>query len=119
MNYFWIILVASVATVIPVAAIVLVSFASLREESAHSLGGLPPGMLTRTARRLLGYHSDRRHRAFEATTISQLGRASRKDRPEVRFAYARGSVSGPGQFSARGQSQPGALRTIEREKAGV
>jgi hypothetical protein len=43
---------------VPLAAVVLVSVASWREESARSLTGRAPGPLTHAARRLLAFHSD-------------------------------------------------------------
>jgi hypothetical protein len=44
---------AAVVVAAPIIAAVLVTVASLREDSAHSLGGRPPGLLTAAARRLL------------------------------------------------------------------
>ena len=58
----WIVIgtaVAIVAVAVPVGAIMLVSFASLSEESAHTLGGQAPGATERVARRLLGFHTER------------------------------------------------------------
>ncbi len=48
-------LLVAVAVVVgaPLIAAVLVTVASLREDSARSLGGRPPGVLTAAARRLL------------------------------------------------------------------
>lgn len=50
-----IILLVALAAVVgaPMAAALLVTFASLREDSAHSLTGQPPGVLARIARRIL------------------------------------------------------------------
>ena len=56
---------AAVVVAAPLAAAVLVTVASLREDSARSLAGRPPGFLTAAARRLLrlrtsaGTHQDR------------------------------------------------------------
>lgn len=50
-----IVLLAVTALVVaaPIAAALLVSFASLREDARHSLGGKPPSWLARAVRRLL------------------------------------------------------------------
>lgn len=50
-----IVLLAAVAVLVaaPIAAALLVSFASLREDARHSLGGKPPSWLARVVRRLL------------------------------------------------------------------
>jgi hypothetical protein len=54
-----IILVAVAAVVVgaPIVAAVIVSYASLREESAYSLCSRPPGPLAAFARRLLSFQS--------------------------------------------------------------
>lgn len=44
---------AAVLVAAPIAAALLVSFASLREDARHSLGGKPPSWLARAVRRLL------------------------------------------------------------------
>jgi hypothetical protein len=48
------IVIAAVVVATPLAAAVLVTFASLREDAAHSLGGRPPGWIEGLVRRLLG-----------------------------------------------------------------
>jgi len=48
--------VAALAVLVPVACLVLVSIASMREDVAHSLGYQPAGAMQRAARRLLGFH---------------------------------------------------------------
>jgi hypothetical protein len=50
-----IVLLAAVAIVVaaPIVAALLVSWASLREDARHSLGGKPPSGLARVVRRLL------------------------------------------------------------------
>jgi hypothetical protein len=48
--------VGALAVVAPVACLVLVSIASMREDVAHSLGYQPAGAMQRAARRLLGFH---------------------------------------------------------------
>lgn len=57
-----IVLIITAAAVIgvPLAAVILVSFASLREESLHSVAGQAPGRAERAARRLLAFHADGR-----------------------------------------------------------
>lgn len=49
--------VAAVLVSTPIAAAALVTFASRREESAHTLCRRPPGRLTAAARQLLGFHA--------------------------------------------------------------
>lgn len=44
---------AAVVVAAPLGAAILVTVASHREDSAHSLAGRPPGLLTAAARRLL------------------------------------------------------------------
>jgi hypothetical protein len=48
--------VGALAVVAPVACLVVVSIASMREDVAHSLGYQPAGAMQRAARRLLGFH---------------------------------------------------------------
>jgi hypothetical protein len=52
--------VGAVVVFAPVACLVLVSIASLREDVAHSLGYQPAGPMQRAARRLLGFHGNGR-----------------------------------------------------------
>jgi len=54
----FLIVVAVVIVGAPLAAVVLVSFASIREESLHTVAGLAPGSVERAARRLLAFHAD-------------------------------------------------------------
>jgi hypothetical protein len=49
--------IAIVITGAPLSAIVLVTLASRREETARSIAGLAPGSLARAARRLLAFHA--------------------------------------------------------------
>src|SRR5215472_3753527 len=94
LHNLWLLIGVAVAVVVvtlPIAAIILVSMASLREESAHSLSGEAPGSGERAARRLLGFHT---------------ARSSAPDDIEVRFVHARRPVSDPGKFSAIRQPQP-------------
>lgn len=104
--WFVVAAVAVVVAALPIAAIILVSMASLREESAHSLSGEAPGSAERAARRLLGFRTE-------------VSASSVPDDAEVRFAYARRPVSDPGKYSASRQSQPYRISTSQRERAGV
>jgi hypothetical protein len=55
-----IILLTAIAVLIvgvPLAAVILVTFASRREERARSIAGRAPGNLTGAARRLLGFRA--------------------------------------------------------------
>ncbi|HUZ52995.1 MAG TPA: hypothetical protein VMU94_10770 [Streptosporangiaceae bacterium] len=125
MDQIWIVLGVAAAVVVaggPLAAVVLVSIASRREESAHSLSGQAPGVTTQAARRLLGFRAER-IAPLPEWAASYSGRpapspASQAD-SEVRFAHARRPLSDAGQFPARRQSQPSPVRTDQREGAGV
>jgi hypothetical protein len=60
MSHFFVavgVVIAVIAVAAPIAAACLVSVASRREESKHSLSGQPPGPITKAARRLLAYRS--------------------------------------------------------------
>ena len=125
MNQIWIVLPVAVAVVVaggPIAAILLVSVASRREESAHSLSGQAPGVTTETARRLLGFRAERiaplPDWAAGYADRPAPSPASQADR-EVRFAHARRPLSDAGQLPARRQSQPSSVRADERQGAGV
>ena len=48
------IVIAAAVVATPLAAAVLVTFASLREDAARSQAGRPPGRIAATVRRLLG-----------------------------------------------------------------
>jgi len=61
---------AAVVVVVPLAAVLLVAFASLREESARSLGGSPRGPLQAAARRLV---------CFRTSASSDRGRDADRD----------------------------------------
>jgi len=50
-------LIATVLTGVPLAAVVLVTVASRREETARSMATHAPGPLERAARRLLAFHA--------------------------------------------------------------
>src|SRR5215468_9137988 len=121
MSQFWVVIgvaIAVMAVMAPLAAMVLVSIASRREESASSLSRRAPGPVTAAARRLLAYRSDyvaslpRRRRARGRVTGGTRERSLQASHPvgepdiEVRFAYARRSLPDAGQFSARRQPQP-------------
>lgn len=119
MHQIWIVLVvgiAAAAAAVPLAAIVLVTVASHREESAHTLGGQAPGPATRAARRLLGFRAERITRLVpDRLAPGPL----REPELEVRFAHARRSLSDTGQYPARRQPQPSPIRTDQRQGAGV
>src|SRR5215472_6159407 len=51
-------IVVTVVTSAPIFACLLVSVASTREDSAHSLGNHAPGPVQAAARRLLDFHTD-------------------------------------------------------------
>jgi hypothetical protein len=53
----FILVAAAVVVAVPIVAAVLVTVASLREDSARSLAGRPPGPATAAARRLLCLHT--------------------------------------------------------------
>src|SRR5258706_10742799 len=62
MHQFWVAVgmaAAVIAVGVPFAAIILVSIPSRREEAAHSLPRHAPGTVTRAARRLLRFRSER------------------------------------------------------------
>lgn len=125
MNQIWIVMAVVAAVVVgglPLTAVFLVSVASRREESAHSLSGQAPGVTTQAARRLLGFRAERMA-PLPDWAASYSGRpapstASRAD-GEVRFAHARRPLSVAGQLPARRQSQPSSVRTDQRQGAGV
>jgi hypothetical protein len=116
----WIVVwaVAAIAATIPVAAIILVSFASLSEEAAHSLGKQAPGLAERAARRLLAYRTDRISPGRLPGARSG-GRAAPAPLPEVRFDHASRSLSDPREHPAGREPRPGAIRPRERAGAGV
>ncbi|HTP16903.1 MAG TPA: hypothetical protein VMK13_13855 [Streptosporangiaceae bacterium] len=78
--------VAVVIAGVPFAAVVLVSVASCREDSAGSLAGPAPGPFSRAARRLLGFQSagicqpSSRARPRRAPAMSGLADAGRGGR---------------------------------------
>jgi hypothetical protein len=114
----WIVLAVTVAVVVvalPLAAIIVVSMASLREESARSLSGEAAGAGQRFARRLLGYHT-----AHPGALVPrQAPKSPLGGQAEVRFVHARRPVSDPGQYPAIGQPQPYRISVDQRERAGV
>ena len=116
-QYLWIILGVATAAVValPIAAAILVSMASHHEEAAHSLSGEAPSFGDRVARRVLGFKAA--HVGPWAPGQMPAPRSAR-DR-EVRFAYARRSVSDPSEFRAIRQSQQDRIRLDQRQGAGV
>ncbi len=118
MPNIWIVLAVSVAVVVvalPLAAIILVSMASLREESARSLSGEAAGAGQRVARRLLGYHTT--HPG--ALVPRQTPKSPLRGQTEVRFVHARRPVPDPGRNPAFRESQPYRVSVDQRERAGV
>jgi hypothetical protein len=85
--------IVAAAVCAPLAAVVLVSLGSRREDSAHSLAGGPSGALEAAARRLVGFHGDgvarKSSRRGAAGAHRGAGRAHRvasgylDDQPEV------------------------------------
>jgi hypothetical protein len=72
-----IILIAVVVVVVvsaPLVGVVLVSLASRREDSAHSLAGRPSGTLESAARRLVGFHGDTAARRSVGRRRARAGR---------------------------------------------
>ena len=90
---------------LPLIAVVLVSVASKREESAHSLSHQPPGSAEAMARRLLGFHAD-------PTAAEEARRAA-----QVRFAYAHRTL--PGASVQRAVREPGAGARGPYERTGA
>ena len=133
MSQFWVavgVAIAVTAVTAPLAAMVLVSIASRREESASSLSRQAPGPVTAAARRLLAYRSDqvplpRRRRARGRVASATREPSLRAPHSianrdlEVRFGYARRSLPDAGQFPARRQPQLRSVGAHQRETAGV
>lgn len=92
---------------LPLIAVVLVSVASVREESAHSLSGRAPGRAEALARRLLGYRAD-------PAAVGAARRAA-----EVRFAHAHRTLPDTGHRPAGGESGAGTSGAFHRTGAGV
>jgi len=96
MSQIWIgigAVIAVAAVISPLVAIVLVSIASRREESAHSLAGQAPGAITGAARRLLAYRGDR---------VAPASRRS-AERPDRRPAGRQAAGTRPARSAGRPQ----------------
>jgi hypothetical protein len=131
MSGIWVLIgiVAVVLILVPLAAVLLVSLASVREESRHSLSGQAPGPAARAARRLLAFQSEpmsvvasrpaRGPAAIGSADQFPALHAAPKPGYEVRFAYARRPLSDLGQRPASRQSQPSAVRLDQLSGAGV
>jgi hypothetical protein len=109
--------IAVAAVVAPIAAIFLVSVASRREESAHTLSGRAPGPITRAARRLLVYRTQ---------SESSPAQVARQDlRVRLRSSAPRPRGSQAGKDHARPAIEPLAIRLVpdaaqaRREPAGT
>jgi len=112
----WIGVVAAITAVtLPLAAIILISVASVREEAAHSLSGQPPGWASAMARRLLGYHAD--PKAARAARHDAVLRALGES--EVRLPHARRTLPDPDQQPASGEPGAGTGSPWQRQGAGV
>ena len=109
------VVVAIVVAALPIGAIILVSMASLREESAHSLSGEAPGPGERAARRLLGFRTAH----IGAMAPGRRPTSSGRGDTEVRFVHARRPLPDPSKYSANRQSQPYRISADQRERAGV
>jgi hypothetical protein len=121
MSQIWIAIgavIAVAAVVAPLMAIVLVSIASRREESAQSLKGQAPGAITGAARRLLAYRGDRAAPASRRSAGQAPGTHSEPDL-EVRFGHARRPVPAARQYPASRQPQPRPVGIDQRQGAGV
>jgi hypothetical protein len=81
-------LIAAVITGVPLAAVVLVTVASWREETARSIAGRAPGLLTDVARRLLAFH------AAGIGRPAGRGRTRRRVRSRVRSRSGRPAGTG-------------------------
>lgn len=93
---------AAVLVALPIAAAVLVSLASLREDSRHSLSGRAPSAMARAARRLLSVQPLGVMRG--PGRVLPKARVPRPRRPQPRESQPRESQPGDSQ---PGDSQPG------------
>lgn len=84
---------AVTAVTAPIVAILLVSVASRREESRHTLSGRAPGPMTAAARRLLAYRSQ------TGSSPSWAGPPDLRGRPRASAPRRHGSR--PGEVHAR------------------
>ncbi len=109
--------IAVIAVAAPIAAIFLVSVASRREESEHTLSGRAPGPITRAARQLLAYRSQ------TGSSPSVIARQDARVRPRSSAPRARGSRTG--EERARPVIEPLTIRLVpdtaedRREHAGT
>jgi hypothetical protein len=87
--------IAVIAMAIPIAATFLVSVASRREESKHTLSGRAPGPITWAARRLLAY------RTQTGTSSSRIGQQDLRPRPRTRPRPRPRASATPNQASGR------------------
>jgi hypothetical protein len=94
----FLLVVAAVVVAAPLAAAVLVTVASLREDSARSLAGRPPGVLAAIARRLLCLRTDpaesQDRREWPSTNGLTLGQDD-LDVPPPRSNWADQALTGP------------------------
>jgi hypothetical protein len=128
---FWILIIAIAATAVtlPLAAVIVVSLASVREEWAHSLSGQAPGPLARAARRLLAYQTESADRGADWPTRQWPPTGSASERTvrhgaggpsdEVRFGYARRPLPASRKRPAVSQPRPRPVLVDQRQGAGV
>src|SRR6266568_4052642 len=81
--------IAIVVAGVPLAAIVLVTIASRREESARSMADRAPGPLERTARRLLAFHASGISRPVSRAGGRNRGRPAAGHREDALAGAAR------------------------------
>lgn len=107
MSHFLIALGAVIAVIAvgtPIAAALLVSVASRREESRHTLSGQAPGAVTRAARRLLAF----RTQTGQPPTWTQDPDLAIRRRPPA----ARHSATRTGAWHSRSATEPVAFRLL-------
>ena len=75
---------AVIAVAIPIAAMILVSVASRREESGHTLSGQAPGAITGAARRLLAYRAETGHPPRSVRNLAPVTRSRASAPPAIR-----------------------------------
>ncbi|HXP19131.1 MAG TPA: hypothetical protein VN840_05740 [Streptosporangiaceae bacterium] len=88
------VLLLTIGTIIvsaPIAAAVLVSVASRREDAACSLGGPPPGPACATARRIVDFHT----RGMDWPRRGDRGQAPDSDRLPAHLAVRSFSAAEP------------------------
>jgi hypothetical protein len=95
--------IAIVVAGVPLAAVVLVTVASRREENAGSIGGRATGRTERAARRLLAFHATGIGRPTSRARGRGPRRRSGRPADDDRYRTARTDRTGP----AGGPGRPG------------